>query len=90
MRPLDRLVSVLDPNPNLKELSTFVELNEANVFRGDRVDPDQLERLMRAVDRYGQTIVGYQLVPEYTARPAGMGLRRRRLAEHGGACRGRA
>ena len=63
-----RLVSVLDQNPNLKELSTFVELNEANVWRGDRIDPDQLERLMRAVDRYGQTIAGYQRVPEYTAR----------------------
>ena len=63
-----RLVSALDQNPNLKELATFVDMNEANVWRGDRIDPDQLERLMRAVDRYGQAIAGYQRVPEYTAR----------------------
>lgn len=49
-----------------EEVGEFIRQNESNVWRGDRIDPDQLRRLERAADRIFRAESGFRKIKEYT------------------------
>ncbi len=63
-----RYVDVLGTYEGSEEVGAFIKQNESNVWRGDRIDPEQMERLHRAIDRLRRAETGFRKVPEYTGK----------------------
>ena len=63
-----RYVDVFGTYRGSEEVGAFIKQNESNIWRGDRIDADQMERLRRAIERLRRAETGFRKVPEYTSK----------------------